>query len=311
MLLNEKILVLGSRGLVGSGLVRYLKKQGYQNILTPTRETLNLLRQVEVEDFFKNQRPEYVLMAAAKVGGIHANNTYRADFIFENLQIQNNIFGAAWKYPVKKLLFLGSSCIYPKLAENPIKEESLLTGPLEPTNEPYAIAKIAGVKTAESFRRQYQSPFYSVMPTNLYGPNDNYDLNNSHVIPGLIARMYLAKKENKPTFSVWGSGKPRREFLHVDDLSAACIFLMNQTQEIPDLLNIGCGNDISIAELATLIKNELHYTGELIFDTSMPDGTMRKRLSIERIKALGWEPKISLELGIKEVVTEYLNKQTL
>lgn len=301
----DKILVLGSRGLVGSAIVRELKSQGYDNILAPIRSELDLLDQAATLKFFEKQKPDYVFMAAAKVGGIIANNTYRADFIFENLTIQNNVFGAAHKFTPKRLLFLGSSCIYPKNSPQPIKEEYLLSSELEPTNESYAIAKIAGLKTAESFRKQYGHEFISVMPTNLYGPNDNFDLNNSHVIPGLIARMSAAKKNNDKVFKVWGSGKPRREFLYVDDMARACIHVMNYTGELPDWMNIGTGEDISIGELATLIKNLVGFEGELEFDSSKPDGTMRKLLDVSRVKSLGWEPTVSLEEGLKESLRSY------
>lgn len=256
---DAKILILGSRGLVGSAITRELKKLGYENLLTPVREELNLLNQQAVLDYFKEHKPNHVFLAAAKVGGIVANNTYRADFIFENLEVQNNVFQAAYENKVDKLLFLGSSCIYPKECPQPMKEEHLLTGPLEPTNEPYAIAKIAGLKLAESFRRQYGCKYYSVMPTNLYGINDNYHLNNSHVIPGLIARMKKAMDENQEVFEVWGSGNPRREFLFVDDMARACIHVMNYEKEdqLPYLINIGTGKDVSIKELALMIAKKM------------------------------------------------------
>ena len=295
---DSKILVLGSRGLVGSAIVRELEKQGFQRILRPFREELDLMIQADVFKYFETEKPEYVFMAAAKVGGIHANNEYRADFIYQNLTIQNNVFGAAWKNPVKRLLFLGSSCIYPKECPQPIKEEYLLTGPLEPTNEPYAIAKIAGLKTAENFRRQYGCPFFSVMPTNLYGPNDNFHPENSHVIPGLIARMSEAKKRGDKEFKVWGSGKPRREFLFVDDMANACAYVMNYQGDIPSLINIGTGEDIGIERVATMIKEILDFEGPLVFDSSKPDGTMRKLLDISKIKQLGWKPKVSLRDGL-------------
>lgn len=311
MIKSDKILVLGSRGLVGSAIQRELIKKGYANILSPNRQELNLLNQRSVLDYFSFHKPQHVFLAAAKVGGIHANNTYRADFIFENLAIQNNVFEASFKNKIDKLLFLGSSCIYPKNAPQPLKEEYLLTGPLEPTNEPYAIAKIAGLKTAESFRRQYGCKYYSVMPTNLYGINDNFHIENSHVIPGLIARMKKAMDLNASTFEVWGSGKPRREFLYVDDMARACVFVMQYENAIPDLINIGTGEDIAIGDLALMIKNILGYKGELVFNTSQPDGTMRKLLDISRIKTMGWKPEVNLEDGIKMSVDFYLNSNNL
>lgn len=304
---TDKILVLGSRGLVGSALVRELKKEEYSNLLTPVREELNLLNQQSVLDYFEKNKPQHVLLAAAKVGGIHANNVYRADFIWENLSIQNNVFEASYKNKVDRLLFLGSSCIYPKNAPQPMSEDSLLTAPLEPTNEPYAIAKIAGLKTAESFRRQYGCNYYSVMPTNLYGENDNFHLENSHVIPGLIARMYEAMKKNEPTFAVWGTGNPRREFLYVDDMAQACIHVMNMDGEkIPDLINIGTGEDISIREVAFMIKDILGYKGEITFNPNQPDGTLRKLLDVSRIHSLGWKHKVDLNTGLKKTIDFYL-----
>ena len=305
---TDKILILGSRGLVGSAILRALKEQGYTKLLHPVREELDLLNQSTVEKYFEAHRPDYVFMAAAKVGGILANNTYRADFIFENLQIQQNIFGAAFKVRTPNMLFLGSSCIYPKNAPQPLKEEYLLTSPLEQTNEPYAIAKIAGLKTAESFRRQYGLNWISVMPTNLYGVNDNYDPNNSHVIPGLIARMDLAIKNNDPEFKIWGTGKPRREFLYVDDMAEACIYVMNHKGDKPDFMNIGTGEDIEIGELAKMIATKMKYKGKLIFDPSKPDGTMRKLLDVILIKSLGWNPKISLDEGLNKAIDYYLQK---
>jgi GDP-L-fucose synthase len=302
---NSKILVLGSRGLVGSAILRELRKDGFENILIPVREELELLDQGAVTKYFENHRPEYIFMAAAKVGGIVANNTYRADFIFENLQVQQNVFNAAFKSKIQNLLFLGSSCIYPKNAPQPLKEEYLLISPLEPTNEPYAIAKIAGLKTAESFRRQYGLHWISVMPTNLYGVNDNYDLNNSHVIPGLIARMDKAIKDNEKTFQIWGSGAPRREFLYVDDMARACIHVMKQGKDVPDFMNIGTGEDIEIRELAYLIAKYMNFKGDLVFDTSKPDGTLRKLLDVSKIKATGWAPTISLNEGLRLTVNHF------
>lgn len=305
---NSKILVLGSKGMVGSAIVRCLEKDGYENIAHPIRSELELLNQKDVEVYFKDFSPEYVFLAAAKVGGIHANNTYRADFIFQNLQVQQNVFNAAFKVKTKNLLFLGSSCIYPKNAPQPIKEEYLLTSLLEPTNEPYAIAKIAGLKTAESFRRQYGLNWISVMPTNLYGINDNYDLNNSHVIPGLIARLHQAIKNGEQTFAIWGTGKPKREFLYVDDMAMACIHVMNQGQDAPDFMNVGTGEDIEIGELAKIIANKMGFKGKLIFDNSKPDGTMRKLLDVSKIKQLGWHPKISLEAGLDLAIKDFHSK---
>lgn len=299
---NDKVLVLGGRGLVGSALIRELVAQGFSNISAPTHSELDLLDQEKVLRFFQKEKPHHVFLAAAKVGGIHANNTYRADFIFENLSIQNNVFGAAFKTKIDKLLFLGSSCIYPKNAPQPMSEESLLTGPLEATNEPYAIAKIAGLKMAENFRRQYGCKYYAVMPTNLYGINDNFHLENSHVIPGLMARMKEAMNRGQKSFEVWGSGTPRREFLYVDDMARACVFLMNLPEEklnaLPYWINVGTGEDISIKELALKIKGVIGFQGELIFNTSMPDGTMRKLLDVSKLFSLGWKPEVSLEEGL-------------
>lgn len=305
---SDKILVLGSRGLVGSAIVRELTKQGYTNLLTPIRAELDLLNQQSTLNYFATHKSQHVFLAAAKVGGIHANNTYRADFIWENLAIQNNVFEAAFKNKVDRLLFLGSSCIYPKNAPQPMKEDCLLTSPLEETNEPYAIAKIAGLKTVESFRRQYGCKWYSVMPTNLYGENDNYHLENSHVIPGLIARMKKAIDENAPTFAVWGTGNPRREFLYVDDMARACIHMMNLEGDIPDFVNIGTGEDISIRELAFMIKDILGFKGEITFNPNQPDGTLKKLLDVSRIHALGWKHEIDLPTGLKKAVEFYLRK---
>ena len=305
---SDKILVLGSRGLVGSAILRELQQEGYQNLLCPVREELDLLKQTDVEGYFKINKPDVVFLAAAKVGGILANNTFRADFIFENLQIQQNVFNAAFKVRTPRLLFLGSSCIYPKNCPQPIKEDYLLTSPLEETNEPYAIAKIAGLKTVESFRKQYGLHWISVMPTNLYGINDNFDLKNSHVIPGLIARMHETIQKGEKTFSIWGTGKPRREFLFVDDMARACIHVMKQDSNISDFMNIGTGEDIEVGELAKMIAKKMNFTGEIICDHSKPDGTMRKLLDISKIKATGWEPKISLDHGLNLSIEFYLNK---
>jgi GDP-L-fucose synthase len=305
---SDKILILGSRGMVGSAILRELKHLEFSNILHPVREELDLLKQASVEAYFEKHKPNYVFLAAAKVGGIVANNTYRADFIFENLQIQQNVFNAAFKVKTPNLLFLGSSCIYPKNAQQPLKEEYLLSSPLEPTNEPYAIAKIAGLKTAESFRRQYGLHWISVMPTNLYGINDNYDLNNSHVIPGLIARLQQAIQNNDKEFAIWGSGKPKREFLYVDDMARACIHVMKQGQETPDYVNVGTGEDIEIGELAKMISQKMGFKGNLIFDATKPDGTMRKLLDVSKIKALGWSPRVSLDEGLDIVIEDFLKK---
>ena len=305
---DSKILILGSRGMVGSAIVRRLQLEHYKNIHLPSRNELELLNQKDVVDYFETLRPDYVFLAAAKVGGILANNTYRADFIFENLQVQQNVFNAAFKAQVKNLLFLGSSCIYPKNAPQPLKEEYLLTSPLEPTNEPYAIAKIAGLKTVEAFRRQYGFHWISVMPTNLYGINDNYDLANSHVIPGLIARLGEAIKKNEKSFSIWGSGKPRREFLYVDDMARACIHMMKLGKDTPDFLNIGTGEDIEIGELAKIIAKKMGFKGQLHFDITKPDGTMRKLLDVSKIKELGWKPIVSLDDGLDLAINFYWSK---
>lgn len=305
---DSKILVLGARGMVGSAIQRELLKNGYDNVIGLGRTELDLLEQSKVEKYFQEFLPEYIFLAAAKVGGILANNSYRADFIFENLQIQQNVFNAAFKVQTQNLLFLGSSCIYPKNAPQPLKEEYLLTSPLEPTNEPYAIAKIAGLKTAESFRKQYGLHWISVMPTNLYGVNDNFDLNNSHVIPGLIARLDKAIKMGDKSFSIWGTGKPRREFLYVDDMARACIYAVQQGKDAPDFMNVGTGEDIEIGELAQIIANKMGFSGELIFDSSKPDGTMRKLLDVSRIKSLGWSPQISLDQGLDLAINYFKTK---
>jgi GDP-L-fucose synthase len=297
---EDKIYIAGHRGMVGSAILRKLQNEGFTNIITRTSAELDLSRQKDVEDFFEAEKPDYVFLAAAKVGGIVANNTYRADFIHINLQIQNNVIHSAYLNKVKKLMFLGSSCIYPKLADQPLKEDYLLTGLLEPTNEPYAIAKIAGIKMCEAYRDQYGCNFISVMPTNLYGPNDNYDLKNSHVLPALIRKFHEAKEKNIPAVEIWGSGTPKREFLHVDDLAEACVFLMNNYDESL-FLNIGTGEDLSIKELALLIKDIVGFKGELNFDTTKPDGTPRKLMDVSRLHNLGWSHKIELKDGIKSV----------
>ncbi len=306
-----KILVLGCRGLVGSSIIRELKSQGFKNILAPTRDILDLTRQDDVLNYFQTFRPEYVFMAAAKVGGIKANNTYRADFIFQNLSIQNNVFEAAFKFPVKKLLFLGSSCIYPKDCPQPIKEEYLLTGPLEQTNEPYAIAKIAGLKTVEAFRRQYGLNWFSVMPTNLYGPGDNFHPEDSHVIPGMIQRMKKVIDNGDEVFEVWGSGNPRREFLFVDDLARACLMLMQTDKELPYFINVGTGKDVTIAELAETIAGIMGFKWKLFFNKNYPDGTVRKVLDISKIKAFGWNPQLSLDKGLKIAIESFISNENI
>lgn len=300
---KDKIYVSGHRGMVGSAIVRKLQAEGFENLLLRTSAELDLRSQEAVDTFFKEHKPDYVFLAAAKVGGIVANNTYRADFLYENLMIQNNVIHSAYKHSVTKLLFLGSSCIYPKFAEQPIKEEYLLTGTLEPTNEPYAIAKIAGLKMCDAYRSQYGCNFISAMPTNLYGPNDNYDLQNSHVLPALLRKMIVAKRTQQPAVEIWGSGTPRREFLHVDDLADACFFLM-QEYDGTDWLNIGVGEDVSIKELAELIKDIVGYEGELQFDTSKPDGTPRKLLDVSKLHSRGWKAKTGLRAGIERVYEE-------
>jgi GDP-L-fucose synthase len=307
---DSKIYVAGHRGLVGSAIVRKLVKEGYTNIITRTSAELDLRNQKAVEDFFAAEEPEYVFMSAAKVGGIVANNTYRADFLYENLMIESNVIHQSYVHGVKKMLFLGSSCIYPKLAPQPLKEESLLTGLLEETNEPYAIAKIAGIKLCESYRRQYGCDFISAMPTNLYGPNDNYDLNNSHVIPALIRKFQQAKLQASSSVEIWGTGKPRREFLHVDDLADACLLVMNNYSEL-EFINIGTGEDLTIKELALLIRDIVDYKGELEFNTSKPDGTPQKVMDVSKLSKLGWKYSISLRDGLKRVIeAEFLNMQT-
>jgi GDP-L-fucose synthase len=300
---SDCIYIAGHRGMVGSAIVRHLEGLGFNNLLLRTSSELDLRNQQEVSDFFKEHKPEYVFLAAAKVGGIMANNTYRADFLYENLMIEANIIHHAYLNQVKKLLFLGSSCIYPKMANQPIHEDSLLTGPLEYTNEPYAIAKIAGIKLCETYRHQYGMDFISAMPTNLYGPNDNYDLNNSHVLPALIRKMHVAQKENSKTVEIWGSGNPLREFLHVDDLATACVFLMNNYSD-PKTVNVGFGEDITIKELAETIKKVIKFKGELSFDTTKPDGTPKKLMDSARLNNLGWIPTISLIDGITKVYEE-------
>jgi GDP-L-fucose synthase len=300
---SAKVFVAGHKGMVGSAIIRKLHSQGFNNIVTRTSKELDLRNQQQVDDFFLSEKPDYVFLAAAKVGGIHANNTYRAAFIYDNLMIEANVINASYKSGVKKLLFLGSSCIYPKLAPQPLNEGSLLTGTLEYTNEPYAIAKIAGIKLCENYRLQYGCNFISVMPTNLYGPNDNYDLNNSHVLPALLRKIVTAKKESQPDVEIWGTGSPLREFLHVDDLAEACFFLMDNYNE-PELINIGTGEDISILDLAKLIKKIVGFDGEIKTNPAMPDGTPRKLMDVSKINRLGWKAEISLEEGIRKVYEE-------
>ncbi len=305
---QDKIYIAGHRGMVGSAIWCCLEAQGYTNIIGRTRQELDLLNQQAVADFFAQEQPDYVFLAAAKVGGIIANNTYRAQFIYENLQIQNHIIHNAYVQGVKKLMFLGSSCIYPKLAPQPMKEEYLLTGELEPTNEPYALAKISGIKMCEAYRDQYGCNFISVMPTNLYGPNDNFDLQNSHVLPALMRKFHEAKVNGQKEVEIWGSGSPMREFLHADDMAAACVYLM-QTYNEKGFVNIGCGEDLSIKELALMIKDIVGFEGELKFDASKPDGTPKKLLDVSRLKAAGWESKIGLEAGMRGVYESvFLNK---
>ena len=302
---KSKVFVAGHRGMVGSAIMRKLRQEGFDNVIVKSSGELDLRNQQAVMDFFEKERPEYVFIAAAKVGGILANNSLRAEFIYDNIQIAANIIHAAWVYKVTKLLYLGSSCIYPKFAPQPLKEESLLTGFLEPTNEPYAIAKIAGIKLCEAYRDQYGCNFISAMPTNLYGPNDNYDLNNSHVLPALLRKIYEAKLREENEVVVWGTGTPRREFLHVDDLADACYFLMQCYNE-EGLINIGVGEDISIKDLAEMIREITGYKGDLVFDTSKPDGTPRKLMDVSKLNTLGWNAKISLKPGIEKVFKEYV-----
>jgi len=294
---NSKIYIAGHRGMVGSAIERHLRKLGYNNLTVKTSAELDLTQQQAVNDFFAQEQPEYVFLAAAKVGGILANNIYRADFIYRNLMIEANIIHAAYEHKVNKLLFLGSSCIYPKMAPQPLKEEYLLSGYLEPTNQPYAIAKIAGIELCDAYRRQYGCNFISTMPTNLYGPNDNYDKNGSHVLPALLRKTIEAKKAGASSIEIWGTGTPRREFLHVDDLAEACVFLMNNFNE-EGFVNVGTGTDVTIQTLAEMVKDAVGFEGNLVFDTSKPDGTPRKLMDISKISNLGWSPKISLEQGI-------------
>ena len=302
-----KIYVAGHRGMVGSGITRLLKARGYENVITRTHAELDLLDQAAVHDFLNTEKPDYVFIAAAKVGGIQANNIYRADFIYQNLMIECNLIHGAYQAGIKHLMSLGSSCIYPRDCPQPIKEEYLLTGPLEQTNEPYALAKIAGIKLCENYNRQYGTKYVSVMPTNLYGPGDNYDLNNSHVLPALIRKAHEAKLRKDPHLMVWGSGKPRREFLHVDDMARACVMLMEQGYD-GSFVNIGCGNDITIRELVEQVVSVVGFEGELQFDTSKPDGTPQKLLDVSKANALGWKAEIELRPGIQDAYNWFLEQ---
>ncbi|GAA4452934.1 GDP-L-fucose synthase [Rurimicrobium arvi] len=303
MQFNDKIYVAGHRGMVGSAILRNLEKAGFRNLVVRTSSELDLRDQAAVRSFFEEERPDYVFLAAAKVGGILANNTRRAEFIYENMMIQNNVIHQSYLSGVKKLMFLGSSCIYPKMAPQPLKESYLLTGLLEPTNEPYAIAKIAGIKMCEAYRSQYGCNFISVMPTNLYGPNDNYDLNNSHVLPAMLRKFHEAKQQQAASVTLWGTGSPMREFLHANDMADACVFLMQSYNEA-ELVNVGVGTDISIKDLAMMIKKIVGYEGEVIWDSEKPDGTPRKLMDVSKLNGLGWKASIDLESGIRAVYKE-------
>jgi len=305
---NDKIFVAGHNGMVGSAIVRKLQQEGYTNILTASSKELDLTNQQATSTWFEANQPDFVFVAAAKVGGIQANNIYRADFLYQNLMIECNTIHAAYENKVKKLLFLGSTCIYPKMAPQPLKEEYLLSGFLEETNEPYAIAKIAGIKLCESYKRQYGCDFISAMPTNLYGPNDNYDLNNSHVLPALIRKFHEAKINNYPEVVIWGDGSPLREFLYVDDLADACVFLMNH-YDADETINIGSGDEVTIGQLATLVKNVVDYKGEIVFDMNKPNGTPRKRLNIDKLLQMGWHRETELEKGISMTYKSYLSSK--
>jgi GDP-L-fucose synthase len=307
---NAKVFVAGHRGMVGSALVRKLRQAGFHNLSLRPSEVLDLRQQAAVEAYFAEEQPSYVYLAAARVGGIQANNTYRAEFLYDNLIIATNVIHAAWKYGVKKLLFLGSSCIYPKLASQPLHEDALLTGALEATNEPYAIAKIAGIKLCETYRDQYGCNFISAMPTNLYGPNDNFDLQNSHVLPALIRKFYEAERDNKESVELWGSGTPMREFLHVDDLADACLFLMEYYDE-KQFVNVGTGQDLAIKALAVMIAEVANFKGNISYDSSKPDGTPRKLLDVSRLHDLGWQHKIDLKQGIAQVYKAYVAQAVL
>jgi GDP-L-fucose synthase len=307
---EAKIYIAGHRGMVGSAIVRKLLSEGYSNLICKNSEELDLKNQVAVQVFFEKEQPEYVFLAAAKVGGIVANNTYRADFLYENLAIQNNVIHQAYLNRVKKLMFLGSSCIYPKLAPQPLKESYLLSGFLEPTNEPYAIAKIAGIKLCEAYRAQYNCNFISVMPTNLYGPNDNYSLENSHVLPAMIRKFHEAKQQNNPFMELWGSGSPMREFLHADDLAEACLYLMENYNE-SELVNIGTGEDVTIKALAGLVQKIVGFEGEIHWDASKPDGTPRKLMDVSKLHGLGWKHKIALEKGIELAYQDFLSNPSI
>ena len=306
---NAKIYVAGHRGLVGSAIAGKLREKGYQNLLARTSSELDLRDQAAVINFFETEKPDYVFLAAAKVGGILANDTYPAEFIYDNLMIQQNIIHQSYLNGVKKLLFLGSSCIYPKFAEQPMQEDSLLAGQLEPTNEAYAVAKIAGIKMCQAYHRQYGSRFISAMPTNIYGPNDNFDLQTSHVLPALLRKFHDAKISGQPTVEIWGSGSPKREFLHVDDLADACCYLM-QNYEAPEIVNVGVGEDISIKSLALLIKEIVGFNGELTFDASKPDGTPRKLMDVQRLSDLGWKASIDLKTGVSATYEWYVQNET-
>jgi GDP-L-fucose synthase len=302
---ESKIYVAGHRGLVGSALVRALRRHGYERVVSRTRAEMDLEDQASVQEFFQRERPEYVFLAAARVGGILANDTYPADFIRSNLAIQLNVIEAAYRAGVEKLMFLGSSCIYPKFAPQPMKEAHLLTGELEPTNEPYAIAKIAGIKLCQSYNRQYGTNYVAVMPTNLYGPGDNFDLQSSHVLPALLRKFHEAREAGASSVVVWGSGAARREFLHVDDMAEACLFLMER-YDSSEIVNVGCGEDVSIGELAGLIREVVGYDGEIVYDRSKPDGTPRKLLDVSRLRELGWSPRITLADGVRDTYEWYL-----
>ncbi|MBC6990445.1 GDP-L-fucose synthase family protein [Hymenobacter sp. BT491] len=307
MNLDAPVYIAGHRGMVGSAIMRRMQRAGHTNFVVRNSAELDLRNQAAVADFFETEKPEYVILAAAKVGGIWANNTYRAEFIYDNLMIESNVIHQSYLHGVKKLLFLGSSCIYPKMAPQPLNEDSLLTGPLEETNEPYAIAKIAGIKLCDAYRSQYGVNFISAMPTNLYGPNDNYDLKNSHVLPALLRKFHEGKQNNAPEVEIWGTGTPRREFLYVDDLADACYFLLENFDEA-GLVNIGTGEDVSIAELAALVKSVTGYEGNVVFNSTYPDGTPRKLMDVSKLAKLGWRYSTSLEEGVRKAYQDFLTK---